>query len=139
MRIDRYRAFSPEQDHPVSRFNPDRADSSPPSTTTSSWNLPAPRLGMTYDLTGNGKTVLKANYGTYWWNPGADFVFNISPNASAWWRRYRWTDANNNNRWEPGEEGALADQRGGVADRIARSEPEEQLHRRSSRRSSSAS
>ena len=43
---------------------------------------PAPRLGMTYDLLGNGKTVLKANYGTYWHNPGADFVFNISPNAS---------------------------------------------------------
>ena len=37
---------------------------------------------MTYDVSGNGKTVLKANYGTYWWNPGADFVFNISPNAS---------------------------------------------------------
>ncbi len=43
---------------------------------------------MTYDLTGNGKTVLKANYGKYWWNPGADFVFNISANSSAWWQRY---------------------------------------------------
>ena len=31
-------------------------------------------LGMTYDVLGDGKTVLKANYGTYWWNPGADFV-----------------------------------------------------------------
>ena len=48
-----------------------------------SWNLPAPRLGMTYDLLGDGKTVFKANYGSYWHNPGADIVFNISPNASA--------------------------------------------------------
>ncbi len=114
-RLDRYRAFSPEQDHPVSRDNPtalhfDAVDK------YIAWNNPAPRLGMTYDLTGNGKTVLKANYGTYWWNPGADFVFNISPNAAAWWRRYRWTDTNNNNRWEPGEEGAApTSTRGGVA------------------------
>ena len=72
---------------------------------------------MTYDLLGDGKTVLKANYGTYWHNPGADFVFNISPNASArGGGGYRWTDTNNNNRWEPGEEGAVpTSTRGGIA------------------------
>lgn len=114
VRMDRYRAFSPEQEHPAGRFNPtaihfDAVDN------YISWNLPAPRLGMTYDIGGNGKTVFKANYGLYWWNPGADFVFNISPNANAWWRRYRWTDSNNDNRWNPGEEGQLTDQRGGAA------------------------
>ena len=105
-RLDRYRAFAPEQEHPASKFNPT------PQTFAAieeviAWNLPAPRIGVTYDLLGDGKTVLKANYGTYWFNPGADFVFNTSPNAPAWWRRHRWTDANNNNRWEPGEEGAV--------------------------------
>jgi hypothetical protein len=114
VRMDRYRAFSPEQEHPASRFNPtplqfDAVDN------YIAWNLPAPRLGMTYDVVGDGKTVLKANYGSYWWNPGADFVFNISPNASAWWRRYRWTDANSDNRWQPGEEGAVpTSSRGGA-------------------------
>jgi hypothetical protein len=113
VRFDRYRAFSPEQGHPASRFNPT------PQTFAAvdnyiSWNLPAPRVGMTYDVSGNGKTVLKANYGKYWWNPGADFVFNISPNASAWWRRHRWNDLNNDNRWQPGEEGAQTDARGGA-------------------------
>ena len=105
-RFDRYRAFTPEQEHPVSRFNPtalhfDAVDN------VISWNLPAPRLGVTYDLLGDGKTVFKANYGSYWFNPGADFVFGTSPNSPAWWRRYSWTDVNNNNRWEPGEEGAV--------------------------------
>ena len=114
-RIDRYRAFSPEQKHPASRFNP-TAQTFAAVDNYIAWNLPAPRLGMTYDLLGNGKTVIKANYGTYWWNPGADFVFNISPNASQWWRRHRWTDLNNNNRWEPGEEGAVpTSTRGGAA------------------------
>jgi hypothetical protein len=105
-RFDRYRAFSPEQEHPVSRFNP-TAQTFPAVDNVIAWNLPAPRLGITYDVLGDGKTVLKANYGSYWFNPGADFVFNTSPNAPAWWRRYRWTDVNNNNRWEPGEEGAV--------------------------------
>ncbi len=114
VRFDRYRAYSPEQGHPTSRFNP-TAQTFAAVDNYISWNLPAPRLGMTYDVSGNGKTVLKANYGTYWWNPGADFVFNISPNASAWWRRYRWTDTNNDNRWQPGEEGAQTDARGGSA------------------------
>jgi hypothetical protein len=113
-RFDRYRAFSPEQGHPVSRFNP-TAQTFSAVDNHISWNLPAPRLGMTYDLGGNGKTVLKANYGKYFWNPGADFVFNIQPNASAWWKRYRWTDLNSNNRWEPGELGAEVDRRGGAS------------------------
>jgi hypothetical protein len=112
VRLDRYRAFSPAQDHPTSRFNP-TAQHFDAVDNYIAWNLPAPRVGMTYDLSGNGKTVLKANYGKYWWNPGADFVFNISPNASSWWRRYRWSDLNNDNRWQPGEEGQLTDQRGG--------------------------
>lgn len=114
VRLDRYRAFSPEQDHPASRFNA-TAQHFDAVANYIAWNLPAPRIGMTYDVSGNGKTVLKANYGSYWWNPGADFVFNISPNASAWWRRYRWTDLNNDNRWQPGEEGAVpTSSRGGA-------------------------
>src|SRR5688572_20444073 len=114
-RFDRYRAFSPEQEHPAGRFNPSaiRFDA---VEEYIAWNLPAPRVGVTYDLLGDGKTVLKANYGTYWHNPGADFVFSVSPNASAWWRRYPWTDRNNNNRWEAGEEAAVpTSSRGGVA------------------------
>ena len=113
-RIDRYRAFSPEQVHPTSRFNP-TAQTFAAVDNYISWNLPAPRIGVTYDLSGNGKTVLKANYGTYYWNPGADFVFNIQGNSSAWWKRYAWTDTNNDGRWQQGEQGILRDQRGGAA------------------------
>jgi outer membrane receptor protein involved in Fe transport len=113
-RFDRYRAFAPAQEHPAGKFNPTPIQFSAKDNIVD-WNLFAPRLGMTYDIRENGKTVVKFNYGKYWFNPGADFVFNVSENSSSWWRRYRWNDLNNNGRWEAGEEGVLVDRRGGVA------------------------
>jgi hypothetical protein len=114
-RFDRYRAFTPAQEHAAGRFNP-TAITFAANNSVIDFNLFAPRLGVTYDLSGTGKTVLKFNYGKYWWNPGADFVFNTSENAPAWWRRYRWTDINGDGRWNPGEQGAtLVSSRGGVA------------------------
>ena len=38
--------------------------------------------------------MLKLNYGQYWWNPGADFLFNVSPNVNGGWnKRYAWMTA----------------------------------------------
>jgi hypothetical protein len=113
-RFDRYRAFAPAQEHPAGKFNPTPIQFAAKDNIVD-WNLFAPRLGLTYDIRENGKTVIKFNYGKYWFNPGADFVFNVSENSSSWWRRYRWSDVNNNGRWDAGEEGALVDRRGGVA------------------------
>jgi len=115
LRFDRYRAFTPEQEHAAGRFNP-TAIKFAANNNVIDFNLFAPRLGVTFDLTGSGKNVLKFNYGKYWWNPGADFTFNTSENAPAWWRRYRWTDLNGNGRWDQGEQGStLVSSRGGVA------------------------
>jgi hypothetical protein len=115
LRLDKYVGFLPEQEHPVSRFNPtaltfDAVDE------VIDWTLWSPRAGVTYDVTGNGKTVVKVNYGQYWWNPGADFMFNVSPNAQGGWnKRHAWTDPNGNGVWDPGEEGRLVSTSGGVA------------------------
>ena len=43
-------------------------DSRTPRSST--FNHIVPRLGATYDLTGDGKTVLKANWGRFYFNPG---------------------------------------------------------------------
>lgn len=114
VRFDRYRAYLPEQEHAAGRFNPTPITFAANDNIVSFNNF-APRIGLTFDVSGDAKTVLKANYGQYWWNPGADFVFNVSENAPAWWRRHRWNDVNNDNRWNPGEEGVLVDSRGGRA------------------------
>jgi outer membrane receptor protein involved in Fe transport len=114
LRFDRYRAFLPAQEHATGKYNPTPIAFAAKDNVVD-FNLFAPRLGFTYDLTGNGKTVVKLNYGKYWFNPGADFLFNVNENSNAWWRRYRWSDLNGDGRWNPGEEGALVSSRGGVA------------------------
>jgi len=105
--FDRYQSYLPEQvGPPVGPFNPTQVNF-PAVDNLITWNLTAPRLGLTYDLTGNGKTVLKANYASYWWNPGTTSIdSNVNPNAPDWYRRYRWTDSNNDKVWQPGEQGA---------------------------------
>ena len=52
------------------------------------WNVAAPRLGVSYNVTGDGRTVVKANWGLYWANPG---TASSNPNGS-WQKRHVWTD-----------------------------------------------
>jgi len=114
-RWDRYRVFLPEQVHPAGRFTP-TAQAFAAVDDVISWNLLVPRLGVTYDLVGDGRTVVKASYGRYTLAPGNLVGANANPNSSQWWRHHSWTDANGSGLWEAGEEGGrpLA-VRGGVA------------------------
>ena len=115
LRFDKYSGYLPEQEHPVGRFNPTLQTFAAVDEVIT-WNLFSPRAGFTYDVTGNGKTIVKLNYGQYWWNPGADFGFNVSPNRNGgWFKRYAWTDPNGSGLWEPGEEGSTIIERSGGA------------------------
>jgi hypothetical protein len=113
--FDRYRSYLPAQTGPpVGPFNTQQVSFAPVDNVLS-WNLAAPRVGLTYDLSGDGKTVLKANYALYWWNPGTTAIDSlVNPNAPDWYRRYSWNDANGDKVWQPGEQGQLSVQRGGV-------------------------
>jgi len=117
LRLDRYRAFLPEQEHPAGRFNPT------PQTFAAvenviDFNLVSPRVGGSFDLVGNGKSVLKFNYGKYWYNPGADFLFNVNQNSPDWWKRYVWTDLNGDRLWQQGEQGRLNSSQGGPTESL---------------------
>lgn len=100
-RFDRYRNWLPEQVHNATRFNPETTVF--PATTVAIFNTWGPRLGVSYDLSGQGRTVLKANFSKYVNNPGSE-LFN--PNPAKWWKRYLWTDTNGNGVWDPGEQGS---------------------------------
>ncbi len=75
------------------------------ATIISNTNL-APRVGVTYDLKGTGKVVLKAFYGRYF-NNLADGFSAINPGGQSI-AEYNFLDANGNQRFDgPSELGTL--------------------------------
>jgi hypothetical protein len=114
LRFDRYRVFLPEQAHPAGRFNP-TSQTFPAMDNLIDWNVLAPRIGVSHDLAGDGKTIAKMSYGQYWLAPGTDLGFNANPNSNQWWRRHTWKDPDGSGIWEPGEEHPeVEESRGGV-------------------------
>ncbi len=74
-----------------------------------------PRAGVAYDLRGDGRTVLKANWGRYQSNPGPqDFV---NPNQRLEYT-FEWNDRNGDRRFQLEEIGNFVSSTGGVRDTI---------------------
>ena len=110
VRFDRYTNFLSEQQHAADRFFPETVVFAA-ANNVRTYNTVAPRFGLTYDVSGDGKTVIKANTGLYWENPGTNAG---NPNGS-WYKRYNWTDKNGNKVWDAGEETKLIAQVGGAS------------------------
>ena len=107
VRYDRYHGWLPEQEQLAATVGPVSVPAAVfPEEHFFTWNLFAPRVGFVYDLSGDGRTVVKANYGFYWHNPGVGVASNANPNTTAKAGTYTWNDANGDRRWQPGEQGA---------------------------------
>ena len=113
LRLDRYQPVLPAQRGPAGQS----FAAVDPVLTFNNWG---PRAGVSADLTGDGKTVLKLSYGKFWLYPGANLAVTFNPNPSGWTRTHLWTnDANGNGRWDSGEEGpVIAVSGGSVATRL---------------------
>ena len=106
IRFDRYKGWLPAQQQLAAATGPiSVAAKTFPETTFFTWNQVAPRIGMIFDLSGDGKTVVKANYGLFWHNPGAGVGSSGNPNQADKRATYQWNDLNGDKRWQPGEEG----------------------------------
>jgi hypothetical protein len=113
LRFDRYRVFQPEQTHPAGRFN-DEAQTFAAVDNVIDWNVIVPRIGVIYELSRDGKSLVKFSYGHYSLAPGSDF--NANANTSVWWKLYKWEDLNLDGVWQLGEETGLPlDSRGGTS------------------------
>jgi hypothetical protein len=106
IRYDRQRSYLPAQQGPNGQAFAAVDDAM-------TWNNWGPRLGSTFDATGDGKTVVKASFGQFWYYPGADFGATLNPNPAGWYNQYAWTDTNHNGIWDSGEEGRLLSVLGG--------------------------
>jgi len=67
------------------------------------WKTLSPRIGMTYDVFGNGKTAIKASYSRYYHQIGTDWSDFINTNSRAY-AYFRWDDDNGDLIWQEGEE-----------------------------------
>jgi len=114
LRYDHYRVFLPEQDRPASRFATE-AGHFDAVDNVKTFNHLVPRAGVIFDASGNGKTLLKANYGRYYFNPGVGLADAVNPNASTQFTEYAWSDRNGDLLWQEGEQGAIVQQVGGTA------------------------
>ena len=114
VRFDRYKGWLPEQQQLAGRSGPVvLAAETFPETEFYTWNVFAPRIGAIFDLTGDGKMVVKANYGLYWHNPGVGYGNSANPNTASKSATYTWNDQagcagciNGDRKWQSGEEGA---------------------------------
>jgi hypothetical protein len=68
------------------------------------WNSIGPRAGITYDIAGDGRTVIKASYGLFWHNPGPGVSAQANPNQNNKSVTYTWNDRNGDRRYQLGEE-----------------------------------
>ena len=80
-------------------------------------NTFAPRLGLSYDVTGNNNTVLKAFYGRFYYNY-ADSFTSLNP-GGANFKTFRFNDLNGNRLYDgPQELGTLVSSSGGTSTTI---------------------
>jgi hypothetical protein len=108
VRYDRYSGWLPEQQQlgaSVGRASVQAKTN--PQTDLFTWNVFAPRVGLVYDLFGDGRTVIKGNYGLYWHNPGVSVPASGNPNIANKFTTWNWNDANADKRWQSGEETSL--------------------------------
>jgi hypothetical protein len=116
VRWDRYKSHIPEQNQlgfeiiPGCASRTDIICAVPDQTfnarTFVTWTSVVPRVGMIFDLSGDGKTVLKANYGLFKHNPGVALATSGNPNRPSKTVTYTWTDRNNDRRFQIGEQGS---------------------------------
>ncbi|MCC7124013.1 MAG: carboxypeptidase regulatory-like domain-containing protein [Acidobacteria bacterium] len=108
VRYDRYHVWTPEQRQLAYNFGPLVVPAATfAETSYVTWNSFAPRLGLTYDLRGDGRTVFKGNYGYFRFNPGVNLASSANPNQSSKSVTYAWTDRNLDGYYQPGEEGSV--------------------------------
>ena len=87
VRWERYHNFIPEQTKAAGQFSSAQVFE-PIDVLT--WKGVVPRVGMNWDVTGDGKTSLKAFFGVFGDTMGADFAATYNPNAEVT-TRFRWS------------------------------------------------
>ena len=113
VRMDRYHSYLPAQTKEPGQFS-EAADFSEKEIQT--WTGIVPRAALSYALTSDLRTVVKASYGRFNFpgTPDLGRSFNINDAITT---RYKWNDLNGNLIYDPGELGDFV-WRSGASNRV---------------------
>lgn len=122
VRFEHFRAFNPAQSSPSTGtyvyLFPARTFLQSPDIVN--WNNVAPRLGVAYDLTGKGRSVLRAAYSRFYRIEGTELADAVNPNGLSG-QTYKWDGTYLNGIPDPAEflkSSNFLGSIGGVATRI---------------------
>jgi hypothetical protein len=105
LRYDHYKSHVPDQIQVANTIGGFSVPSLEfPAQTFFTWDSVVPRAGLTYDLSGDGRTVVKFNYGFFRHNPGPGIAASGNPNQAGKTLTYNWSDANGNRLFDAGEQ-----------------------------------
>jgi hypothetical protein len=100
VRLDGLQAYLPAQSSPAGTWVGERAF---PKQDVYDFSLnAAPRIGLSYDLRGNGRTALKAYYGRFYNQFGSEIAESVNRNAFFNFQ-VPWNDVNGNRQLDAGE------------------------------------
>jgi carboxypeptidase family protein len=111
LRIDYFNSSIPAQSVPAGRFVPARQFDAIPDIA--SWLNVSPRLGVSYDLFGTGKTAVKGNIGSYVQSQGTGFAATYNPMVISTDTR-TWNDLNRDDIAQENELGPTSNLNFGV-------------------------
>ena len=103
LRYDRQRSFLEAQTYAGSPYYPEvfpRLEFG--AKEINQWTRAVPRAGFAYDLTGDGRTVLKGTFGVFNYTIGESFAGAYNANSLSR-ARFAWNDLNGNSMFDPGE------------------------------------
>ncbi|MCH7824398.1 MAG: TonB-dependent receptor [Acidobacteria bacterium] len=110
VRWDWSKSYYPDQTRGVSlwpQLGPEfQEEFIPAFDPVSQWSDLSPRLGIIYDLMGDGRTALKASYSRYSEWQATDFADTLNPAGTTSFY-YNWSDTNNDGRFQFGEQTRL--------------------------------
>jgi hypothetical protein len=101
VRWNRYRSWLPEQSSPASEFGPAVNQAAAEVTSIKDWPSIDPRLGVSWDIRGDGRSVLQTFYGRFASTPGYSIANTLNQNRKLT-STYRWNDPTGCDCYAPG-------------------------------------
>lgn len=112
VRFENFKAWNPAQGAPAGRFFPARQY--PKVQDIPNFSILVPRLGVSYDVKGDGRTAIKASFSRYAILEGSRFPESLNPNGYSG-QYMPWNDTNNDDIAQDGELGAPFVRYGGAS------------------------